>query len=71
MARGRLTVEDIEFGKALADRLGLRHNDTIREWSAESSGDTVWVTMQTIKAIPLDEFNELRRVASERAEGKS
>lgn len=61
------TPFDKELGKALCDRLGLRHDDTLREWSSESAGKTVWVTMTTMKAIPLDEFNELLRVAAQRS----
>lgn len=67
MATGKLTRFDEELGKAMADRLGLPLNSTLREWTAESSGKTVWVTMQTMKAIHLDEYNELVRAASKRA----
>lgn len=57
-----------ELGKALADRLGLRHDDTLKDWSAEyGGGKTVLVTMQTVKAIPRAEFVELQKLAEERA----
>ena len=68
--KDRISKFDEELGKALCDRLGLRHNDTLREWSSESSGQTVWITMTTMKAIPASEFNELAVVASVRAEAK-
>lgn len=59
---------DEELGKAIADRLGLRHDDTLREWSVEGIGTrTVAVKMTTFKAISVDEFNELRAVAVKRA----
>jgi len=62
------TKADDGLGKALADRLGLRHNETLREWSAESLGrDAVWVTMSVAQRISLEEFNELRYVAAKRA----
>ena len=67
MKANQATRFDEELGKALCDRLGLRHNDTLREWSSEGSGETVWVTMTTMKAVTLDEFNELCKVAAERA----
>lgn len=63
-----ITKFDEELGKALCDRLGLRHNDTLREWSSESAGKTVWVTMTSMKAITSDEFTELCAVAAKRAE---
>jgi len=66
--KDRIYKFDEELGKALCDRLGLRHNDTLKEWSSESAGKTVWVSMTTMKAIPVDEFNELLEVASVRAE---
>ena len=66
-ALGQPTPFDEELGKALCDRLGLRHNDTLREWSSESAGMTVMVTITVMKAIPLDEFNELLRVAAKRS----
>lgn len=62
------TTTDEEFGKALCDRLGLRLNDTLAEWSAESVGTrSVAVKMTTFKVLSEDEFNELRAVAVERA----
>jgi hypothetical protein len=64
----KTTKTDEEFGKALCDRLGLRHDDTLPEWSAESVGTrSVAVKMTTFKIITEDEFNELRAVAVERA----
>lgn len=65
--KDQTTRFDEELGKALCDRLGLRHNDTLREWSSESAGKTVWITMTTLKAVTQEEFNELCKVASERA----
>lgn len=63
-----MTKADREFGKALCDRLGLAHNDTLAEWSTESCGNgEVMVTMTVFKFIFEDEFNELRRVAERRA----
>lgn len=56
-----------ELGKALADRLGLRHDDTLKDWMAEYGGQTVLVTMQTVKAIPRAEWVELQKVAECRA----
>ena len=62
------TKTDEEFGKALCDRLGLRHNDTLAEWEAESVGTTsVAVKMTTFKIMSEDEFNELHAVAVKRA----
>lgn len=59
---------DREFGKALCDRLGLRLNDTLTEWQAESFGKQhVMVTMTIVRCMSEDEFNELRRVAERRA----
>lgn len=65
--KDRITRFDEELGKALCDRLGLRHNDTLREWSFESAGKTVWITMTTMKAVSEEEFNELCAVAAKRA----
>ena len=65
--KDQATRFDEELGKALCDRLGLRHNDTMREWSSESAGKTVWVTMTTMKAVTQDEFSELCKVAADRA----
>lgn len=65
--KDQTTRFDEELGKALCDRLGLWHNDTLREWSSESAGKTVWVTMTTMKAITADEFNDLCKVAADRA----
>jgi len=63
-----LTRADEEFGKALCDRLGLRHNDTLEEWTAESVGtQSVVVKMTVFKVLSEDEFNELRSVAEKRA----
>lgn len=63
-----LTKTDGEFAKALCDRLGLRHNDTLQEWSHERIGSrSVAVKMTVFRVIPEDEFNELRAVAAERA----
>lgn len=65
----KLTKTDLEFGKALCDRLGLRHNDTLQEWTAESVGtQSVVVKMTAFKILSEDEFNELRGVAAKRAE---
>lgn len=62
------TKTDEEFGKALCDRLGLRHDDTLAEWSAESFGtQSVAVKMTTFKVMSEVEFNELRIVAAKRA----
>lgn len=59
---------DREFGKALCDRLGLRLNDTLTEWQAESFGkQQVMVTMTVVKCMSEEEFNELRAVAVTRA----
>lgn len=57
-----------ELGKAICDRLGLHHNSTLREYSAEGSGNTVWVTMTVMQSIPLDQYNGLRRIALRRAQ---
>jgi len=63
------TRTDEEFGKALCDRLGLRHNDTLAEWEAESVGTkNVAVKMTTFKILTEEEFNELRAVAAKRAD---
>lgn len=71
MSTYQRTKFDEEFGKAVADRLGLPHDQTGIDWSADHFGGqkTVLVTMAVFKAIPLDEFNELRRVAAARAAG--
>ncbi len=63
----KLTRFDEELGKAICDRLGLPHNRTLQEYSAESAGKTVWVTMTVMEAIPVDEFNGMRKTAIERS----
>lgn len=68
MAIGRISRFDEELGKALCDRLGLRLNDTLQDYSAESAGREVWVSMTTMQAVPLDEYNELRVIAADRAQ---
>ena len=65
----KATRTDEELGKALCDRLGLRHNDTLEEWSAESVGTkSVVVKMTVFKVMSEDEFNEIRAVAAARAQ---
>lgn len=56
-----------ELGKALADRLGLNPDTTLMEWDAEGRGRHVFITMTTMKPMPIDEYNELILVAMERA----
>ena len=58
-----------ELGKAVADRLGLNHNTTGMEWSAEGAarGDSVMVKMTTFKMLSQAEYNELIAVALNRA----
>jgi hypothetical protein len=63
----RETRFDEELGKAVCDRLGLPHKMVLRDYSTESAGKTVWVTMTVMKAIPLDEYNELLAAAAKRA----
>jgi hypothetical protein len=64
--------EDVEFGKALCDRLGLNHDTTLRDWEAKPTGtDHVAVSLVTMVIMPLDEYNELRAVAAQRAKGTS
>jgi len=67
MKASKPTRFDTELGKALCDRLGLDRNSTLQDYETEGAGNTVWVTMSTMKAMSLDEFNELVRVAAERA----
>lgn len=63
------TKFDEEMGKALADRLGLAHDTTLRDWSAESSGaGPVVVTLSTRKLLTQEEFHELIQVATARVE---
>jgi hypothetical protein len=74
MARNQSTPTpfEIEMGRALCDRLGLVHETTLREWKAESIGtDKVAVSLTTTVLMPLEDYNELRRVAAERAKGTS
>lgn len=61
----------IEVGKALADRLGLVQDNTLREWHAESAGKNVMVTMTTVKFMDEGEFNELFKVAQLRVDQKA
>ncbi|UVK58461.1 hypothetical protein SEA_GLOBIWARMING_69 [Arthrobacter phage GlobiWarming] len=57
-----------ELGKALCDRLGLNHNTTSQDWHVENiNPKTVFVTMTTVAAIPVDQYNDLVKVAAERA----
>lgn len=64
--------EDRELGKALCDRLGLDHNTTLREWKATRVGnENVAVSMTTMVIMPLEDYNELRAVAEQRAKGTS
>jgi hypothetical protein len=64
----KLTKTDEEFGKAICDRLGLRHDDTLEEWTYERVGTkSVAVKMTVFRVISEDEFNDLRAVAVERA----
>lgn len=67
MKAAEQTRFETELGKALCDRLGLDHNSTLRDYETEGAGNTVWVSMTTTKAMSLDEFNELVKVAAERA----
>lgn len=69
MATGEQTPEDVEFGKALCDRMGLVHGTTLREWKAQRVNDTmVSVTMTTMVMMSREEFEELRKVATKRVE---
>lgn len=61
------TPADIELGKALCDRLGLNHDTTLREWKAENTASGVMVSMTTVKFMSVEEYNELRDVAVQRA----
>ena len=47
--------------------MGLPHNSTLPDYSAEHAGNSVWLTMTVMQAIPLDDYNELVRVAARRA----
>ena len=67
MSKSDIDKAEQELGKAISDRLGLPHNSTLRDYSAEHSGNSVWLTMTVMQAIPLDDYNELVRVAARRA----
>lgn len=64
----KISAFEEELGKAICDRLGLPHGSTLRDYSTEAAGKTVWLTMTVMQAIPLDDYNELRMVASRRAD---
>jgi hypothetical protein len=68
MARMKLTRFDEEFGKAVCDRLGLPHDMTLRDWTAEAVGhQSVFVKMEVFKVLTEAEMSELRAVAEHRA----
>lgn len=67
MKATRPTEFDMELGKAICDRLGLPQNQTLQDYTTESAGQTVWLTMTVMQAISLEEYNELRAVAAMRA----
>lgn len=56
-----------ELGNALADRLGLVHSTTLREYEAKNDGKRVMVVMQTVKFLAPDEFDDLCEAAAIRA----
>lgn len=57
-----------ELGKALADRFGLQHEVVNQDWtSIEGHGNTVWVNFRINVRMTGSEFNELFKVAQERA----
>jgi hypothetical protein len=58
---------EIELGNALADRLGLNHATTLREYDTEHFGTKVKVAMTTMVFIPTDEYEDLRKAAAIRA----
>ena len=59
---------DFELGNALADRLGLNHATTLREYDVKASGRSkVVVTMHSALTLDKSDYEDLRRVAEMRA----
>lgn len=56
-----------ELGKAVADRLGLNHDSTHKDWQVKGYGNNVYLTMTTQAFMTAEEFEELRVVAVRRA----
>lgn len=68
MASMERTRFDEEFGKAMADRLGLPHDMVFQDWTVEAGGQqSVIVKMEVVKVMSEAEMRELRRVAAARA----
>ena len=63
----KTTAFERELGKAICDRFGLNHNTTLEDYTTESAGKTVWITMTTMCGISADEYAELVQVANKRA----
>lgn len=71
MAMNISRPEEDEFVKALADRLGIPHENALRDVHAEFAGNNVWVTVTVCKMLPVEDYNELVVVAALRAQEKT